>query len=133
MKNLILLILCLALTSLACLSTGQVSAFPTASPVATESLVPAAELVQEQDVISPSPQPSPSGRGSEAEMCAVISAVQALHLRSAANPTSHVMAFMRSGEVVWLISRSNADWWLVRRGRLVGYARSKYLAEMECE
>jgi uncharacterized protein YgiM (DUF1202 family) len=64
--------------------------------------------------------------------CAVISADEALHLRQAPNPNARVLAFMQSGEVVKLMSTANADWWLIQRGELTGYARSRYLEKAQC-
>jgi len=75
--------------------------------------------------------PTLEGRVANAQ-CVVISANEALHLRMDANPESRILAYMGRGEVVKLLSTSNADWWLVRRGEQVGYARSKYLKKGGC-
>lgn len=99
------------LVSLACLSVIEPHAtYPTDTPV-----------------VSPSPLPS-----EDPAKCAVISADEALHLRIGAGVASQVLAFMKRGEVVQLISSANSDWWLIKRGDLVGYARSKYLVKSEC-
>lgn len=122
-QRLFLCFLCLALVSLACLTTVEpFVTYPADTPTVINT------LVARVTVVSPSPQPSPDGRGG----CAVISADEALHLRVGPDEHSRSLAFMASGEVLMLISASNADWWLIKRGNQVGYARSKYLEKSEC-
>jgi hypothetical protein len=81
---------------------------------------------------TPAATPSPTSTKSGDAACAVISADEALHLRDESDPNAQVLAFMKRGEVVKLISAKNAEWWLIKRGDLVGYARSKYLEKSEC-
>lgn len=113
-KRFVILWFFLLLVSLACFSAiGQVG---------TDSV---------EVGVSPSPLASlPEGEGNAT--CAVISAEEALHLRVGSDANAPILGFMESGEVVTLISARNADWWLIKRGDLVGYARSKYLEKSEC-
>lgn len=130
MKKLILLITCLAFSSLACLSSAAgLSTISTATAVPEETLVSAADQVVEQET----PITLTPTAGAKNYSCAQITASSALHLRSDADPKSQVLAFLVSGEEVRLISKAKGDWWLLRRGDLVGYARAKYLEEQECE
>jgi uncharacterized protein YgiM (DUF1202 family) len=130
MKKMLLFISCLVLLSLACLSS--VAAVPSTPAAVTETpapdLVLAAELVQEQD--EPTMVPTSAGK---LPSCALITAIEALHLRSDADPRSQVLAFMKSGEEVRLISKAKGDWWLIERSGVVGFARSKYLQEELCQ
>lgn len=113
----LLFLLCLVLVSQSCLTTTEpFVTYPAETPTAVRStVVPRASVT-----------PSPSAA------CAVIKADDALHLRKGAGVDSRVLAFMKSGEVVELISSTNAEWWLIKRGELVGYARSKYMEKREC-
>ena len=116
--------LCLLFLSLACLSTTELFVtYPADTPTAIKTTVTA--------VSSPSPL-APLPKSESKTQCAVISADEALHMRTQAGATSQVLAFMKRGEVVTLLSSANADWWLIKRGDLVGYARSKYLEKSEC-
>jgi uncharacterized protein YgiM (DUF1202 family) len=63
----------------------------------------------------------------------VISADEALHLRQDPGSEAQVLAFMVKGEVVELISTKDPDWWLIKWGNLIGYARSKYLRASDCQ
>jgi len=125
MNKRLISLLCLALSSLACLHTAAIAddvkvvATPTFVKVTAESTATA----------KPSLQPSPAGKGSS---CAVVIANEALHLRSEPNEHAAVLAWLKHGDQVKLISTSNADWWLVRVSSLTGFARSIYLEESEC-
>lgn len=119
----------LAFISLACLSTGEpFVTYPAETPTNHLTPNPSPEGRGEATV-TPSALPSPSWKESE---CAVISADEALHLRVGPDEHSRSLAFMTNGEVLMLISASNADWWLIKRGEQIGYARSKYLQISEC-
>lgn len=136
LKKLFFCFVCLAFISLACLSPKEPFAtYPAGTPRAPQ----AGQAGQAPTVIkstvapvaaAPSPQPSPVGRGGG---CAVISADEALHLRVGPDEHSRSLAFMTSGEVVKLISAANVDWWRIKIGDQIGYARSKYLKKSECE
>ena len=123
-----LLFLCLALSSLACLTTTEPFVTYPADTPTSESLVRSAGQDPEQETpaaeLTKTPTPS---------SCAVISADEALHLRKYADPRSQVLAYMQGGEVVRLISRANADWWLIKRDGQTGFARSKYLEIGGCD
>jgi uncharacterized protein YgiM (DUF1202 family) len=123
-RKLFLFLLFLAV-NLACLSTTEPFAtYPADTPISSgATMTPAATVM-------PSSSASPTESGDAA--CAVISADEALHLRAKASETSQSLAFMERGEVVELINSTNAEWWRIKRGELVGYARSKYLEKSEC-
>ena len=123
-QKLFLWFFCLAFISLACLSPKE----PFATPGEPATLIrPTATPAA---AVTPSALPSPSWSESE---CAVISADEALHLRVGPDEHSRSLAFMTSGEVVKLISAANVDWWKIKIGDQIGYARSKYLEKSECE
>lgn len=123
-KVIILLILFPALI-LGCQAAVPVAteSAPTSTPVRQE-LRATAPATQAAAVIVPEPTKTP--------VCAVISADEALHLRQDPDPNARVLAFMRSGEVVQLISTAKVDWWQIKRGNQIGYARSKYLDLAGC-
>jgi len=126
MKKLLVFILCLALISLACLDTGTagvMSVFPgTATIEVTGTRTNGAvkiELVIETE--------------SPARSCAVVEAETAAHLRGEADPTSRILTHLLNGEVVQVIDKTDGEWWKVKRGGVIGFARSLYLRESECE
>jgi len=125
-KRIVSLLLSLALLSLACLQTALMVESVPAEAVPTGT---ATEIDSGAVWIAPSVVPSTASEF----VCAVVVAVRSLHLRSEPDFNSESLVFMRSGEDVQLLDDSNPDWWKVRRGDLIGYARSKYLLLVECE
>src|SRR5689334_21323985 len=128
MKKISIFILCLALTSLACLQTAMAAQNISATASAT--------FVKVQ-VYAADPTPSPSPKSTndfgEVRRCARVVAIESLHLRQEASENSLHLAYMQHGEVVRVLDRSNVDWWFVERKGISGYARSVYLQESECE
>lgn len=127
MKNpqvLMFLIIFPMLVGLACLQTTYPMATEAASTPVQDlrATVPAAEAAALIESTPTGPAPA----------CALISANEALHLRLGPGPNALVLAFMRRGEVVKLLSTTNEDWWLIKRGGLIGYARSRYMDRAEC-
>jgi len=111
MKKMIVLFMCLALMSLACLQTAMPAGAvqmgtATGDPAPTQS----AEIV-----------------------CARVIAVKALNVRFGASEQEDVMTWLRSGEVVQVLDQSDRDWWKIERDGVIGFARSVYLEEVECE
>jgi len=124
-QRLFLCLLCLAFISLACLSTGEpFEPYPAETATLIKPTVtPAATVVRSTQTPSAKAKPA----------CAVISADEALHLRVGPDEHSRSLAFMVNGEVVKLISAANVNWWRIKIGDQIGYARSKYLEKSECE
>jgi uncharacterized protein YgiM (DUF1202 family) len=125
MKKMIMFILCLALLSLACLETSS-AVIPTAelTEVATRSktmaMSTAPAMVQITIVTA------------ESVTCATVIADTAQNLRVRADLFSLVLAWLNNGDVVQVIGQSNADWWHVKRGDDIGFARSIFLEVVEC-
>ncbi len=122
-----ILILCaIVLMSLACFSAAEtLTAYPASTPMpATEdtTMLPADAALAAGALPSKTQMPA----------CAVVVADEALHLRVDPDPNSRILAFMENGDVVKLISITIDDWWLIKRGDQLGYARSKYLSRVEC-
>ena len=126
MKKIFVLILGLSLMSLACLQSA-VLVQPIAAISKTESSVsePTANSVK-GFATSAATQPA-------APACAKVIAIEALNVRNAPNETAVVLAWLKSGEVVQVIDNTHADWWRVKSIAKVGYVRSSYLKESECE
>lgn len=126
MKKTTVLIFCLALASLACLSTSAAGVtdrqLVTVQHVHGEKPLAVGELEPVQ-VVTAAPT---------LVRCAVVTADTALHLRSGASVQDDVLTWMLSGDVVALLDDTNPGWWLVQRGTIKGFARSAYLQQVEC-
>jgi uncharacterized protein YgiM (DUF1202 family) len=126
MKKTVVLILCLVFLSLACLETVAVADHAAIATAATFLLItPDATLT-----LSPV---APTRQATSAPMCARVTAIEALHLRTGANEHAIVLTWLKHGDLVQVIDQSDGDWWFVESstGRS-GYARSVYLQESEC-
>lgn len=126
MKGLVILFLTLAIASLACM---QVPDSPVGTPAAIETATPGftPDEVYEPTLtkvatVSPSP-----------ETCAKVIAIQSLHLRAGASENDIVLAWLKHGDVVHVVDRSDSDWWFINFEGVSGYARSMYLQESECD
>ena len=71
-------------------------------------------------------------RPAAARSCARVIADEALHLRNGDSYTALHLEFLRAGDVVELVTKTDPDWWQVRKDDIVGFARAKYLEEVEC-
>jgi len=126
MRKILITILCLALTSLACLST--------ASPMVTYPAdTPTAGATASADEVFDLPVSQISSATATNKLCAVVIAVEALHLRKGPSEDDIVLTWLKNGEVVQVVSDANIDWWRIDAGGVSGYARSIYLQESECE
>jgi len=126
MKKTIVLFLCLAFFSLACLSTMAVVE---TAPVATETVKLVRPTVA--DIV---PRPSEVLMATAtAATCARVIAVDALHLRKGPSEKDIVLAWLKHGQVVVIVDQRDADWWHIESGVYSGYVRSSYLQESECE
>lgn len=127
MNKIMISILCLALSSMACLSTAADSSLDAAAPVVAER------------TLTNTPAPGATDRATSAptlapiERCAVVVADEALHLRGAASESAFVLTWLKRGDVVQVVSNSDPNWSEVLFGKYQGFARSIYLEESECE
>ncbi len=120
------LVICvLASASVACLST----ALPATLPAITRGpMIRDVTQMPADAALASAPMPSRTSLPG----CAVVIADEALHLRVDPDPDSQIIAFMPRGETVKLISVTIDDWWLIKRGEVLGYARSKYMMPVDC-
>jgi uncharacterized protein YgiM (DUF1202 family) len=120
-----LMIIILTLASLACLETT----IPT----------PAASRPTPTQTARPTPDEDPAGAVFDtniwltprAELCAEVTASQALHMRDEAGETGLVIGYLYSGEQVKVLELG--DWWKIEAHGMTGYANAKYLQEEECQ
>lgn len=128
MKKIIFLIACLAFASLACLESAAV-----VGPAQTEmTTTPEPTFVTQTIAISKTLTPTLSLKGEGEETCARVIAIEALNVRFGASDQDHVLTWLKSGELVQVVDRSDADWWKIERHGVIGFARSSYLEEVEC-
>lgn len=137
MKKLILICLTLAIASLACLEPVAIARGP--APTATEAFVsqtiePSIVVywVGEEPGSDSTLTPFISWAG-EWDGCAEVIAEIALHMRMGNSANTTILSWLKHGDVVRVISKDHADWWLIERGGVVGYARSIYLRSVDCE
>ena len=122
LKNLTIIYL-LVFTSCSPLAL-QIAPGPTSRP---------AQTAQPANTSTPAPAAMITPAATVESTCAMISADEALRLRQSPGVEALVLAFMLNGEEVRLLSTTNPDWWLIKRGNLTGYARSKYMRASQCE
>lgn len=125
MNRMIIMFLCLAFASLACLETSS-NELPTAAltAVATRTEKMATDTAPAMVKAAPTEFVT--------EICAVVIADTAQNLRSGAGSDQRILTQLAHGEEVQVIGQSNADWWHVKRGGDIGFARSIYLEVVEC-
>lgn len=126
MKKTTVLFLCLALASLACLITTEpVVIYPADTP---------AGIIEERDIDSGTVYELPAAIAADrSEVCAVVTADTALHVRKAAKVDSTVIGWLDRGDGVRVLDRANGDWWRIEREGVRGYARSVYLELKSCD
>jgi len=126
MKKWILISLTLLSASLACLqpaATAQdhaATAAPTFVKVAEEPAGAVYEIIEISEAVN-------------SQICAVVIAEEALHLRAGPSEGDIVLTWLKHGDVLKVIDWADSNWWLVDFNGRTGYARSIYLAESECE
>lgn len=125
MKKILLTILCLAFSSLACLSTSSAALESTEPAVVATRSNFLEEISEPIDLVGQLPTET-------RKACAVVVAVDALHLRETASPDAVVLTWLRSGDVVQVLSDSDPNWWRVSFNGVEGFARSTFLVNMEC-
>lgn len=127
MKKIIVLLIVLALASLACLDIVNI-ANPVSGPIAGTS----ATLTNEPTA-GATGFDSPSATQTSKKICARVTAETAVNVRPAAAASGGVMTWLNAGDVVYVTDRSDSDWWLVHRSDVVGFVRSIYLQIGGCD
>ncbi len=121
----IIAFLSLAFASLACLSTsGAVIETPRPSQVATRF-----EVIEPTETAAAT---ETQAIDSTVQICAVVVASEALHLRGTASLDGEVLTWLNSGDVVQVLDDESPLWWRVRSGNVEGFARSTFLINSEC-
>lgn len=126
MKQLTIVVSCLALLSLACLQGAMISESlgATMAPTfATQTAAPKIGQTLTKVTAAPSAE----------ERCVVVVAAEALHLRSGASEHAQILTWLFRGDVVRVVDQSDGDWWKVEYAGVAGFARSIYLQDKECE
>ena len=126
MKKTIVLFLCLALISLACLQTIPIS--ESLAPVTSPTFVkveenPAGAVFESVEIM----------RVPFSEVCAVVIAIEALHLRKGPSEDGIVLTWLKNGDVVNVLDQAHDDWWRIERAGVSGYVRSIYLEIGDCD
>lgn len=131
MKRLTIVILCLALLSLACLQSAgvsdqQLAISLTPTILISESAAGAVYDVEAiNDIVPTLTKVSPAIAA--ARTCARVTAVDALHLRKGPSENDIVLAWLNHGDLVQVLDQSDPDWWFIESRGVSGYARSIYL------
>jgi uncharacterized protein YgiM (DUF1202 family) len=116
--------------TLACMTTASPEEAGTAAPTAP---LPEAPTAQEENPAGevfqiPAEWAEPQGLN----LCAIVTADEALHLRSEPSEHAQVLEWLLTGEQVRVINVTG-EWWKVQTlAGLEGWARAKYLQEEEC-
>ncbi len=97
----------------------------------------------EDDPLSESPAgavyelPTADSRKQTANLCATVTAIEALHLRAKPDEKAEHLSYMLNGEQVKVIDIGDLlskSWWKVETAAgAVGYANAKYLQEAACK
>lgn len=126
MKQLYKLFLCLAVVSLACLSTAAGSSLPAVDEPAPSQVSTMGAVATDEAPLTMEPTLVTD------RSCAVVIAAESLHLRGGASESAEVLTWLNRGVVVELVNNSDPDWWRVRFEGFEGFARSVYLQNVEC-
>lgn len=126
MKKIMISILCLALASMACLSTAAAGSLDVSGEVNPAPASPMASATMDEVPQNVTTTLIPD------ERCAVVIASEALHLRELASESARVLTWLKRGDVVQVVSIANVQWTHVRFEGFEGFARSVYLENVEC-
>jgi uncharacterized protein YgiM (DUF1202 family) len=126
MNKILITILCLALISLACLSSAALEA-----PRAVESIGTTPTLTNVRPAVAPSVTPT-ARIDAAGESCAVVIADVALNLRGGGSVDDVILNRVKRGDVLQVLSKSDPDWWRVSFAGVEGFARSSFLDERNC-
>jgi len=124
MKRAAVSIIFLALASLACMTTVEPYATYPADPTPTQTAIleePASGAVFEIE-----------NQKSKIENCAIVIAIESLHLRAQPSEKSQVLKYLYHGDQVKVLARE-LKWWSIQAGNKTGWAKAEFLAESECE
>lgn len=125
MKKLTIVILCLALNSLACLTTS--GPYWTPGPETPAPMImtdePPAGAVYEIPI---------STAAAEPRTCARVIAIDALNLRKGPSEKDIVLAWLKNNDIVVVVDKVDPNWWRIESAVMSGYARAIYLQEVEC-
>lgn len=124
-SKLVLLGLCLAFFSLACLSTSAaISAVPVSTVTVSQIMLSTATNTLRGLDTPTATRPLVK--------CARVVAIEALHLRKGPSEKDIVLAWLKHNDIVVVVDEVHADWWHIESGVYSGYVRSIYLQESEC-
>jgi hypothetical protein len=126
MKKITIVILCLALISLACVQTS--GPYWTPGPETATATATATQYLRIGQTLTKTPTATPAP-----QICAVVVAIEALHVRIEPDENAGNLTWLKNGDVVNVLDQADADWWFIERDGLSGYARSIYLKESECD
>lgn len=121
----IIMFLCLALLSLACLETSS-------NAIATEQITEVATRTEKMAINTAPAMVKISTVTDVPDICAVVTADTAQNLRSGAGSDQRILTQLAHGEEVQVIGQSDPDWWHVKRGGDIGFARSIFLEVVRC-
>lgn len=130
MKRILTFLIVLLISQMACLQTSagiDETIEPTSAPTETASPKPTA-----------TPGENPAGAVYEiptigpAQLCAVVTADEALHLREEPNEKAEHVAYMTAGETVTVESPAGRWWKVTTSDGETGYANSRYLEAEKC-
>ena len=124
-RKFLIVILCLVFFGLACLSTSMSAAVVDQPTEMATRLFELATSTAAAIVISPTSTARP-------QLCAVVIADTAVHLRTAATETARSIDHLVNGEVVYIESKGSGEWWMVHHQGMIGFVKAKYLKESEC-
>ena len=112
------------IASLACITTVEPYATYPADPTPTETAIieePASGAVFEIENLK-----------SKIENCAIVIAIESLHLRAQPSEKSQVLKYLYHGDQVKVLARE-IKWWSIQAGNKTGWAKAEFLAESECK
>jgi len=64
-------------------------------------------------------------------LCARVTALESLHLRAQPNERARVLAYLKNGELVRVVTFG--QWWKIDTNHGPGYANARYMELSECE
>lgn len=120
-------VISLAFFSLACMGAGAAASLDAESPVGTS---PTLTNVPTAGAATLAPTLALDAEGLR---CAVVVAIESLHLRGGASENDIVLTWLKNGVVVEVVDKIDPDWWRVKLGDLEGFARSIYLEPVRCD
>lgn len=126
MKKIFYVIVCMAIVSLACLSTATVDGGPQTVKLATLTSLTNASATADDGPQTVFVDPEIES------VCAIVIADEALHVREFPNVDADIKTWLKNNDVVHVLDSTHAEWWRVRFNEVEGFARSSFLAEVEC-